>query len=99
MRDKIATDEDVTDVTQLAEFMKKVNHPMVAKWAAEEEVEEEVAEAAAPEAAAIPMMQPGMMPQMQLPAFAPPGGAAGGIKLVLKNANINVEKIILKKKE
>jgi len=41
-----------------------------------------------------------MMPQMQLPAFAPPsGGAAGGIKLILKNANIRVEKIVLKKKE
>ena len=68
----------------------------------EEEEVEEAAEAAAPEAAAIPqmpMMQPGMMPQMQLPAFAPSGGAAGGIKLVLKNANIKVEKIILKKKE
>ena len=103
MRDKIATEEDVTDITQLMEFMKKVNHPMVAKWAAEEEEEvEEAAEAAAPEAAAMPqmpMMQPGMMPQMQLPAFAPSGGAAGGIKLVLKNANIKVEKIILKKKE
>jgi len=101
MRDKIATEEDATDATQLIEFMKKVNHPMVAKWVAEEEEVEEVAEAAAPEAAATPMMQPGMMPQMQLPAFAPPvaGGATGGIKLIFKNANIKVEKIILKKRE
>ncbi|MHC1584839.1 MAG: CO dehydrogenase/CO-methylating acetyl-CoA synthase complex subunit beta, partial [Candidatus Syntropharchaeia archaeon] len=108
--DKIATEEDATDVESLKNFLKEKNHPVVTGvvrdvdgtqitkgWA--EEVEEVPAapEEVPPAPAAAPVSISGTMPQLPIPSVAP--GAGGGIKLILKNANVTIEKIIIKKKE
>ncbi|MBO8183503.1 MAG: CO dehydrogenase/CO-methylating acetyl-CoA synthase complex subunit beta [Archaeoglobus sp.] len=76
----------------------------------EEEEEEEVVEEAVEEAAPAPAMQPAQvqpmqpmqmqlplqLPQLQLPA---PQQAGGGVKLIIKDAKIYVDKIVIKKPE
>jgi acetyl-CoA decarbonylase/synthase complex subunit beta len=105
----VATEEDAKDIDELKEFLKRNDHPVVTGVVREvdntkitegwvEEVEEvpaseEVAPPAGAEISTIP--QATMMPQITFPT-AP---AAGGIKLILKNANVNIEKVILKRKE
>jgi acetyl-CoA decarbonylase/synthase complex subunit beta len=108
IRDKIATEEDATDLDSLREFLKKKNHPVVQRWEAEEAPAEEAPAAEAP-AQAAPAVQPQAvaapqaMATMQLPEFtipaAPAGGAGGGITITFKNAKIYAEKIIISKKK
>jgi acetyl-CoA decarbonylase/synthase complex subunit beta len=86
---KIATDEDIKDINELKEWLKKVNHPIVETWGAMEEEEEE--EEWEEEGAMIPM---------GTQAFTIPGaGGAGGFKIILKNCKINAESIIIRKIE
>lgn len=86
--DKIATEEDATTVEELREFLEKVEHPVVERWAEEEEEEEEKA----PEEEA-PAEEP-TMEVKELP-IAPGGGL--NVKIVLKNAKIYAEKVIIKR--
>ncbi len=87
---KIATENEVQDINALKEWLKEVDHPVVASWAgleAEEEEEEEPEEG-------------GAMIPMGTQAFTVPGvGGAGGFKIILKNCKIHAESIIIKKIE
>jgi acetyl-CoA decarbonylase/synthase complex subunit beta len=87
---KIATEEEVTDINALKQWLQDVNHPIVETWAealAEEEEEEEW-EA---EGAMVPMGTVGMT--------IPGVGGAGGFKIILKNCKVVAEAIIIKKIE
>ncbi|MFZ2070422.1 MAG: CO dehydrogenase/CO-methylating acetyl-CoA synthase complex subunit beta [Halobacteriota archaeon] len=109
MKDKIATEQDVNDIESLREFLIRVDHPVVkgviravdgvqvtGGWAAVEE-----AEAAAVMPAAV--AEGGVMPVAAAGAevtFAPMtvSGASSPIVIVLKDADVRIRKIILKKK-
>lgn len=103
LRDKIATEEDVKDVDALRNFLKEKKHPIIERWV-EEEAEEEVKEeapsqAAAPQAgfAAPQMMQ---MPANFMPSAMPMmGSGSGGVRIILKNAKVTVDKIIIQKQD
>jgi acetyl-CoA decarbonylase/synthase complex subunit beta len=94
IRDMVATEEDVTDIESLRNFLKEKNHPILERWV-EEEVEEEAPPA--PQAGFIPAQM------MQMPTnFAPSGpmiggGGSGGVKVILKNAKISIDRVIIKK--
>jgi len=81
--DKIATEEDVSDLDGLTAFLKEHDHPIVSRWkAAPEEGPSEIA-----------------VPTLELPASAIPiqGIPAGmGFRIILKNAKIRAEKMIIK---
>ena len=86
---KIATEKEVQDINALKDWLKEVDHPMVATWAALEAEEEE--EEYEDEGAMIPM---------GTQSFTVPGvGGAGGFKIILKNCKIHAETIIIKKIE
>ena len=77
-------------------------------WVEEEEEAEEAVEEAAAEAApaaaqpAQPMaMQPMQMPGFQLPALQMPASSASsaGVKLIIKDAKITIDKVIVRKAE
>jgi len=99
--DKIATENDATDIDSLKAFLTEKNHPVVASWAAaEEEEEEEEGEEVA--VAAAPMMMPSagfQMPAMASMPMMPVGGKAGGIKITFKNAKISIDKMIISEKK
>jgi len=82
--DKIATENDVSNIEELKEFLKEKGHPVVERWkeALVEEVEE-VEEAA--EEVALPVT-----------AYATVPGVGGGFRIIFKNAKIHAEKIIIK---
>jgi acetyl-CoA decarbonylase/synthase complex subunit beta len=107
VKDKIATEKEVSVIEELKDFLKAKNHPVVTGvvrevdgekitdgWVEEKEVEEikEEVPATQPEAKVTempvaPIPQISMIPQ------------SGGIKLVIKNASIHIEKIIVKRKD
>lgn len=93
LRDKIATEEDVNELSQLPAWLEKVGHPIVktdeykAAVGGIEEAEEEYEE----EGAMVPMGTIGMT--------IPGVGGAGGFKVILKNCKIHAESIIIKKIE
>ncbi|BAM70811.1 acetyl-CoA decarbonylase/synthase complex beta subunit [Methanothermobacter sp. CaT2] len=93
VRDKIATEEDATSIKDLRRFLRDNEHPVLERAAVEEtEPEEEEVEEAYPEETPIPEGVPVMAaPEMTLPA-------AGGFRIVLKNAKIYAEKVIIKRK-
>ncbi|AEA47133.1 CO dehydrogenase/CO-methylating acetyl-CoA synthase complex subunit beta [Archaeoglobus veneficus] len=108
IRDKIATEEDAKTIDELKEFLKKVNHPVVTgvvrpvdgakitegwveeKKEAEVEKEEMKVEETKPAAPQVSFTPSGI-------SITPPG--TPGIKLVIKNANIYIDKIVLRKKK
>jgi len=95
---KIATEKDVETLDQLKEWLKDRGHPIVDKWKEEPAVE------AAPAAPQQQMMyqQQAMpttftMPTMELPVGAVPGLPSGmNIRIILKNATIKAERVIIK---
>jgi len=96
IKDKIATENDASDIESLKAFLVAKEHPVVANWAADEEEEEEEEEEEAVGAA--PMMMPSagfQMPAMPMVS----GGSGGGIKLTFKNAKISIEKMIISEKK
>ncbi len=91
--DKIATEKDIQDIAGLKAFLKKVNHPVQEYWAPEEKAEEgEEAIEAVP--AELPMMG-----SLQLPAQAFGIAAGAGWKVILKNAKIYAEEMIIRRME
>jgi len=100
IKDKIATENDATDIESLKAFLQEKNHPVVANWAAAEEEEEEEEEEETAVAAA-PMMMPAAGFQMPAMASMPmmPAGKAGGIKITFKNAKISIDKMIVSEKK
>ena len=91
LRDKIATEEDVSDLSQLTTWLEKVGHPIIEteeyKAAVGGEEEEEWEE----EGAMVPMGTVGMT--------IPGVGGAGGFRVILKNCKVHAESIIIKKIE
>ncbi|KKM32507.1 hypothetical protein LCGC14_1565710 [marine sediment metagenome] len=86
---KIATEEEVTDLNQLKDWLKEKNHPIVETWGDLEAEEEE--EDFEEEGAMLPMGTVGMT--------IPGVGGGGGFKIILKNCKIHAESIIIKKIE
>lgn len=94
--DRIPTDEDVSDLKTLRDYLEKKQHPITQRWAKEEAVEavpSEAAESLAP-AWSVP-------PAVTFPAGMPVPVQFGGegVKLVFKNARITIDRVVLKSKE
>jgi acetyl-CoA decarbonylase/synthase complex subunit beta len=83
---KIATEEDVETLEQLKEFLEHQNHPVLERWQVEEALEvpisEERTETTAPQMTSIPISGIPM--------------AAGGFKIILKDAKIIAKKLIIR---
>ncbi|MFQ6053609.1 MAG: CO dehydrogenase/CO-methylating acetyl-CoA synthase complex subunit beta [Candidatus Bathyarchaeia archaeon] len=85
--EKIATENDISNLDELRAFLKERGHLIVERWA-----EAQAAEAAeAPAEVAVPTLElpPGAVPIQGMPA-------GFGIRIILKNAKIKAEKMILK---
>jgi len=82
--DKIATETDVSNLDELRTFLKEKRHPIVEQWAEAPVIE-------APAEVTVPTLElaPGSIPIQGLPAGM-------GFKIILKNAKIKAEKMILK---
>ncbi|MGQ9680362.1 MAG: CO dehydrogenase/CO-methylating acetyl-CoA synthase complex subunit beta [Candidatus Bathyarchaeia archaeon] len=84
--EKIPTEKDVSNLEELKGFLKEKNHPVVSRWS-----ETPVAEPEAPrEITASALELPLEMPSLQ----GLPSGM--GIKIILKNARIRAEKMIIR---
>jgi acetyl-CoA decarbonylase/synthase complex subunit beta len=97
---KIATEADVSTLDELKDWLKTKTHPITERWTEEPEVE-----ASAPVQATQQMAQPQMpmtgftVPSLELPAGALPiQGLPQGVafKIILKNAKIKAERLIIK---
>jgi acetyl-CoA decarbonylase/synthase complex subunit beta len=89
VRDKIATEEDATDLDALKAHLEKVDHPVVSRWPKEEAP-------AVTEGASQPVAE---VPELTMPMTGfPIGAAGGGITITFKNAKIYAEKVIIKRK-
>ncbi len=113
IKDKIATEEDATDIPSLQAHLKAIGHPIVQTWGAEEEEEEEEEEEAMAQGMPMQMQMPQMpmqgMPMMpgmgvpfmgtiSMPMGAMGGGGSGtGFRVILKNCRIQAESVIIKK--
>ncbi len=93
IRDKIATEDDVADISDLPAWLEKVKHPIIeteeykAAIGGVEEEEEEWEEEGA------------MMPMGTVGMTIPGVGGGSGFKIILKNCKIHAESIIIKKIE
>lgn len=79
--DAIATEKDALDIDTLKSFLTSHRHPVLSKWIVPVEKEEESPDFSSP----APVMSIGELPLM-----------AGGVKIILKNARIYAERIIIK---
>jgi len=87
--DKVATEEDVKTVDELKAFLKAKNHPVVARWAAEETPAPE----AQAEAVQVTEEAAGTMTPVATAASLPI--MAGGFRIILKDAKIYANKVII----
>jgi acetyl-CoA decarbonylase/synthase complex subunit beta len=85
--DKVATEENATNIDQLKAFLKEKKHPVVANWPKEEAAPaaEAPAEVQAAEGAMMPVMTASSLPI-----------TAGGFRIILKDAKIYANKVIIK---
>ncbi len=96
--DKIATEADVKSLVELKEFLIQKNHPIVQRWSQQKAEEAEAAsEAAEAQAGTVVQFPSETEAVIQAPVMHLP--AAGGFKIILKNAKITAEKIIIKRLE
>lgn len=88
--DKIATENEATDIDTLKNFLKEKQHPVVERWVEEEEEEEEETSVSEYSAAqGIPM---------GTQSFTIPGASGGpGFKIVLNNVRIHADSVIIKR--
>ncbi len=84
--DKIPTEKDVESVGDLRSFLDGKKHPVVGRWAKEKKTEDLNANEGGLETA-----QPILVPEMGIPA------AGGGVRIILKNARIYADKVIIRK--
>lgn len=95
LRDKIPTEEDAGSIKEIRRFLREAEHPIMeklkqAKEAVEEPgIVEEISEE--PEMTGAPMAQVAYAPELSMPA-------SGGVRIILKNAKIYAEKVIIKRK-
>jgi acetyl-CoA decarbonylase/synthase complex subunit beta len=85
--DKVATEEDAKNVDELKAFLKAKDHPVVARWVAEEVPAEQAEAVQVTEEAAGTMMP--VATAASLPIMA------GGFKIILKDAKIYANKVII----
>ncbi len=85
--DKVATEEDAKTVDELKVFLKAKNHPVVARWAAEE--------APAPEAQAVQVTEEAAGTMMPVATAGTLPIMAGGFRIILKDAKIYANKVII----
>ncbi len=102
IREKIATEDDAKDIDSLRNFLKEKNHPIVERWVEEEaeEKEEEAptkTQAASQAGSATPQMM--QMPANFMPSMPMMGGGSGGVRIILKNAKVTVDKITILKED
>ncbi|MCP8310700.1 MAG: CO dehydrogenase/CO-methylating acetyl-CoA synthase complex subunit beta [Candidatus Methylarchaceae archaeon HK01B] len=87
LSEKLCTEAECKTIEELKEFLKSKNHPVVSRWktkeVAEEEIKEEALEVAPPVSA--PM-------NIEIPT-------QGGFRIILKNARIVAEKVIIKREK
>jgi len=83
--DKIATEEDASNVDALKAFLKEKNHPVVKRWTETAAVEEAGTEEAKEEGVMMPVATASTLPIM-----------AGGFKIILKDAKIYAKKVIIR---
>jgi len=111
LRDKIATEEDVSNIDELQKFLKERNHPVVENWSSisEEskvEVEESVELDESVESKVEGSKEVGVeyvtpVPsegEITVPTISLPGGFMGlppNVKIVLKNVIIQVEELVI----
>ena len=89
--DKIATEADAKNLTDLKEFLIKKAHPIVERWSEKKDEESDSLQSAQES------IQPGSETIIQTPMLQLP--SSGGFKIILKNAKITAEKIIIKRLE
>ncbi len=87
MVDKIATEQDVADISQLKDFLQSKGHPIVATW----RTAEEVVEKAAPRETEEVVLQ-----QAVTPLLSGVPWSAGGFTIILKDAKIIAKKLIIR---
>ena len=87
---KIATETDVSDVAELEVFLREKEHPVVEKWPQKTSPEESLSVSgdSGLQYGAYPAAGP-VLSVGELPLYA------GGIKIILKNAKIYAEKVII----
>jgi len=85
MRDKILTENDVNNLSDLKEMLLDKGHPVVDRWEAGAEEAEEEGEALV------------TTPTMELPGEFIGLPASAGVKIILENARIHADRIILKR--
>jgi len=83
MRDKVLTENDVNNISDLKDKLIEVEHPVVNRW---EEEPEEAGEERDLEA-----------PVMELPGEMVGLPAGSGVRIILENARIHADRVILKK--
>jgi len=91
MFDLIATENDAKSIGELREFLKEKNHPVVQRW--KEALREEKMELREIQVIRGEETLPQVPSGMQIPAVG------GGFKIVLKNARIVADKVIIKRAE
>ncbi|MDF1534356.1 MAG: CO dehydrogenase/CO-methylating acetyl-CoA synthase complex subunit beta [Methanosarcinaceae archaeon] len=100
--DKVATEEDATDLESLKAFLTEKKHPILERWVEEEEEDEEVVEETTTAASTMqmPTMTAGapMMPA-GLGLGLGSGSGGSGVKITLKNAKVSIDRVIIKKSE
>jgi len=82
LAEKIPTENDVKTIDELKEFLKARGHPVVERWKA---IPAEAVPEVKEEVPAVPVAE---LPTMPI--------AAGGFKIILKNAKIHAKKAIIK---
>lgn len=93
--EKIPTEEDAGSIKEIRKFLREHEHPIMERLkqskeeAEEPEIVEEVSEE--PEMIGAPMNQVAYAPEISMPA-------SGGVKIILKNAKVYAEKVIIKRK-
>lgn len=89
LADKIPTEKDVSDIKALEDYLSEKKHPAVAGVK-----KEEVAEAVEEKPAFVGDAQL-QQPVLTAPTLSLP--ASGGVRIILKNARIHADKVIIKK--
>lgn len=93
--DKIPTEEDASNIKEIRRFLRKSEHPVIERLkaskaaAAKSEIVEDEPEEV--EVSKTPVAQVAYAPEISMPA-------SGGVRIILKNAKIYAEKVIIKRK-
>ena len=98
INDKIATEEDSTDLESLQDFLKKCDHPVVERWngnGTDTQVDETESTTTDQPVAEQPVAEAS---ELKMPIQGLPF-SGGKVTVVFKNAKIYAEKIIITRKE